>query len=156
MGRPKRSSDGCAVQSTYRVQLHAGFGFDRVAHIAEYLADLGVSHLYASPYFQAAKGSTHGYDIVDYGSVNVELGGPEAHRRMCDELRRRGLGQVLDIVPNHMANEGPRNSWWWDVLKHGAQSRYARYFDIFWGDPASPVRVLVPILGDAYGKVLRS
>jgi (1->4)-alpha-D-glucan 1-alpha-D-glucosylmutase len=157
MGRAmKRSSDDCAVRSTYRVQLHPGFGFDRVAQIADYLGELGVSHLYASPYLQAAKGSTHGYDVVDYRSVNVELGGPEAHHRMCNELRRRGLGQVLDIVPNHMAAEGPRNAWWWDVLKHGAASRYARYFDIFWGDPASPARVLVPILGDAYGKVLRS
>jgi (1->4)-alpha-D-glucan 1-alpha-D-glucosylmutase len=152
----KRSSDDCSVQSTYRVQLRPGFGFDRVAEIAEYLADLGVTHLYASPYLQAAKGSTHGYDIVDYRKVNVELGGPEAHHRMTTELRRRGLGQVLDIVPNHMAAEGPTNAWWWDVLKHGADSRYARYFDIFWGDPTSPARVLVPILGDVYGKVLRS
>jgi maltooligosyltrehalose synthase len=71
-------------------------------------------------------------------------------------LRGHGIGQVLDIVPNHMAAEGPRNAWWWDVMKHGVNSRYARYFDIFWGDLASPARVLVPILGDDYGKVLRS
>jgi (1->4)-alpha-D-glucan 1-alpha-D-glucosylmutase len=136
------------------VQLRPGFGFDRSAQIAEYLAELGVSHLYASPYLQAAKGSTHGYDVVDFGSVNVELGGSEAHQRMCDELARHGLGQVLDIVPNHMAIAGPRNAWWWDVLKNGRASRYARYFDVFWGEGPSPSRIMVPILGDHYGKVL--
>src|SRR6266478_6240724 len=118
MVRPNKSSDDSAVQSTYRVQLHAGFGFDRAAKIAAYLADLGVSHLYASPYLQAAKGSTHGYDIVDHGAVNAELGGPEAHARMSDELAKNDLGQVLDIVPNHMAI-GRENAWWWDVLKNG-------------------------------------
>jgi (1->4)-alpha-D-glucan 1-alpha-D-glucosylmutase len=156
MSGMKRSSDDGSVGSTYRVQLRPGFGFDRVAEIAEYLAELGVTHLYASPYLQAAKGSTHGYDIVDYRKVNAELGGVEAHHRMTTELRRRGLGQVLDIVPNHMAGVGPYNAWWWDVLKHGPDSRHARHFDIFWGDPSSPVRVLVPILGDVYGKVLPS
>src|SRR6478736_1842136 len=88
----KRSSDDCAVRSTYRVQLHPGFGFDRVAGIAEYLSDLGVSHLYASPYLQAAKGSTHGYDVVDHGAVNAELGGREAHQRMSERLKEHGLG----------------------------------------------------------------
>jgi (1->4)-alpha-D-glucan 1-alpha-D-glucosylmutase len=148
----KKSNKTRAVGATYRVQLHPGFGFDRAAKIASYLAELGVTHLYASPYLQAAKGSTHGYDIVDFGAVNVELGGPEAHQRMCDELAKHGLGQVLDIVPNHMAI-GPQNAWWWDVLKQGKASRYARYFDIYWGDPP---KILAPLLGAPYGKALAS
>jgi (1->4)-alpha-D-glucan 1-alpha-D-glucosylmutase len=138
------------------VQLHPGFGFDRAAKIASYLAELGVTHFYASPYLQAAKGSTHGYDVVDFGSVNVELGGREAHERMCDELSKHGLGQVLDIVPNHMAIVGAQNVWWWDVLKHGISSRYARYFDIYWGDPHAPAKILAPLLGVPYGKALAS
>ena len=148
----KKSSDSSLIRATYRVQLHPGFGFDRVAQIADYMAELGVSHLYPSPYLQAAKGSQHGYDIVDYGTVNAELGGREAHQRMCDALAQNGLGQVLDIVPNHMATAGPRNPWWWDVLQHGPHSRYACYFDIYWGDP--PSRILVPVLGEPYGQVL--
>ncbi|HKQ68954.1 MAG TPA: malto-oligosyltrehalose synthase, partial [Polyangiaceae bacterium] len=140
------------VRSTYRVQLTPGFGFDKTAELAPYLAELGVSHLYASPYLQSAKGSTHGYDVADYSAVNVDLGGLEAHRRMCDALERNGLGQILDIVPNHMSTS-PRNAWWWDVLEHGRKSRYASYFDIFWGD-APNAKILVPVLGDRYGKVL--
>ena len=89
--------------STYRVQLRSEFGFDEAAAIAGYLADLGVSHLYSSPYLQAARGSTHGYDVVDPTRVNEELGGEEAHARLCRALGETGLGQVLDIVPNHMA-----------------------------------------------------
>jgi (1->4)-alpha-D-glucan 1-alpha-D-glucosylmutase len=149
----KKSTKTRAIGATYRVQLHPGFGFDRAAKIASYLAELGVTHLYASPYLQAGKGSTHGYDIVDFGNVNAELGGREAHERLCVELAKHGLGQVLDIVPNHMAI-GAQNAWWWDVLKHGTSSRFARYFDIYWGDPKSPARILVPLLGVPYGKAL--
>jgi (1->4)-alpha-D-glucan 1-alpha-D-glucosylmutase len=150
----KKSTKSHAVRATYRVQLHPGFGFDQAAKIARYLAELGVSHLYASPYLQAAKGSTHGYDVVDYGSVNVELGGREAHARMSAELAKHGLGQVLDIVPNHMAIGGPENAWWWDVLKNGKSSHFARYFDIYWGEGRTPAKILAPILGSPYGKAL--
>src|SRR2546425_7999316 len=88
---------------TYRLQLNAGFGFDQAAAIADYLAGLGVTHAYTSPYLQATSGSMHGYDVVDYEQVNAELGGGEAHGRFLGALREAGLGHVLDIVPNHMA-----------------------------------------------------
>src|SRR5688500_13610399 len=121
-----------APRATYRIQLHAGFGFEATAGLAGYLAELGVTHLYASPYLQAAPGSTHGYDIIDHGRVNEELGGPDAHRKMVQTLRGAGLGQVLDIVPNHMSIASERNVWWWDVLENGPSSRFADYFDVDW------------------------
>ena len=143
--------------STYRLQLHAGFTFDDAERVADYLAQLGISHIYASPYMQAAPGSTHGYDIVDHQRVNAELGGEEAHQRFCSRLGERGLGQVLDIVPNHMSLV-PENRYWWDVLENAASSRYAAYFDIDWNPAELRLRdkVLVPILGDQYGRVLSS
>lgn len=141
---------------TYRLQLHADFGFDDAAAIAGYLHDLGISHVYCSPYLQAAPGSIHGYDIVDHHKVNDELGGPEAHERFSLRLGACGLGQVLDIVPNHMAISGRRNRLWWDVLENGPSSRYSIYFDIDWQPREERLRnkLLVPILGDHYGKVL--
>jgi len=140
------------------VQLAPRFGFDDAAAIAPYLHELGVSHLYASPYLQAAAGSTHGYDVVDHHRVNIELGGEEGHRRLCAALAAAGLGQVLDIVPNHMAITGPENAWWWDVLENGPSSVYASYFDVDWDPPESKLRnmVLLPILGDHYGRVLEA
>src|SRR6185295_17053061 len=118
------------ILSTYRVQLHPGFGFDAAAEIADYLADLGVTHLYSSPCLQAARGSTHGYDVVDHSRVNEELGGAAAHARLVRTLERQGLGQVLDVVPNHMAITERRNLWWWDVLENGPASRWAGSFDV--------------------------
>jgi (1->4)-alpha-D-glucan 1-alpha-D-glucosylmutase len=143
-------------RATYRVQLHAGFDFAAAASIADYLTALGVSHLYCSPYLQAAKGSTHGYDIVDPRAVNRELGGAAGHARLSEALRGAGLGQVLDIVPNHMAISGPDNPWWWDVLENGPASRYASYFDIDWDPPETRLRnvLLLPVLADHYGRVL--
>jgi len=142
--------------ATYRVQLHAGFGFDEAAEIASYLRDLGISHVYSSPYLQAAPGSTHGYDIVDHLKVNDELGGADAHERFSMRVGACGLGQVLDIVPNHMAISGRRNRYWWDVLENGRSSRYAAYFDIDWQPHEEKLRnkLLIPILGDHYGRVL--
>jgi (1->4)-alpha-D-glucan 1-alpha-D-glucosylmutase len=147
-----------APRSTYRVQLTPSFGFDAVAGIADYLADLGVSHLYASPYLQAAPGSTHGYDVVDHHRVNEELGGAEGHARMRAALGAAGLGQVLDIVPNHMAIGVRENAWWWDVLENGPSSVYASYFDVVWDPPEAKLRntVLLPVLGDHYGRVLEA
>ena len=147
-----------APRATYRVQLHAGFTFDDAAAIVPYLADLGISHLYCSPYLQAAAGSTHGYDVVDHQRLNEELGGQEAFDRLVAALREHGLGQVLDIVPNHMATAGRANAWWWDVLENGPASRYASYFDIDWDPPERKLiaQVLVPILGDHYGRVLEN
>jgi len=144
------------LRATYRVQLHAGFDFTAAAALADYLAALGISHLYCSPYLQAAKGSMHGYDIVDPRTVNRELGGAEGHARLSQALHSAGLGQVLDIVPNHMAIGGPDNPWWWDVLENGPGSRYASYFDVDWDPPETRLRnvVLLPVLADHYGRVL--
>ncbi|HLH04733.1 MAG TPA: malto-oligosyltrehalose synthase [Bryobacteraceae bacterium] len=142
--------------ATYRLQLHAQFGFDDAAAIADYLHELGVSHVYSSPYLQAAPGSTHGYDVVDHHRVNEELGGAEAHERFCRRLGECGLGQVLDIVPNHMAISGRRNRLWWDVWENGPSSRYSPYFDINWNPRDEKLRnkLLIPVLGDHYGRVL--
>ncbi|MFL6196180.1 MAG: malto-oligosyltrehalose synthase, partial [Thermoanaerobaculia bacterium] len=147
-----------APLSTYRVQLRPEFGFAAAAAIADYLAALGVSHLYSSPYLQAARGSAHGYDVIDPTQVNEELGGEAAHARFCRTLGEQGLGQILDIVPNHMAITERRNSWWWDVLENGPSSRYASYFDVDWDPPQARLRetVLLPILGDHYGRILEA
>jgi (1->4)-alpha-D-glucan 1-alpha-D-glucosylmutase len=141
--------------STYRLQLHKGFTFDDASAIAGYLKELGVTHVYSSPYLQAAPGSMHGYDVVDHRKVNEELGGAAAHERFCKALGDSGLGQVLDIVPNHMSL-GEQNKYWWDVLENGTNSRYASFFDIDWNSSEERLRdkVLVPILGDQYGRVL--
>jgi (1->4)-alpha-D-glucan 1-alpha-D-glucosylmutase len=142
--------------ATYRLQLHKEFTFDDASDIADYLQSLGISHVYCSPYLQAAPGSMHGYDVVDPQRVNDELGGAAAHERFCKRLGETGLGQVLDIVPNHMSL-GKENRYWWDVLENGPLSRYASYFDIDWQPHEEKLRdkVLVPILADQYGRVLQ-
>lgn len=144
------------IGATYRLQLHPGFGFDQAAEVCGYLKALGITHVYCSPYLQAAPGSTHGYDVVDPGRVNEELGGAAAHARLLARLKETGLGQVLDIVPNHMAIVGRNNTWWWDVLENGPSSAYASYFDVEWQSPEEKLRnkVLLPVLGDHYGRVL--
>ena len=143
--------------STYRLQLHKGYTFDDAAASALYLKELGVSHVYCSPYLQAAPGSMHGYDVVDHQRVNDELGGRAAHGRFCRALSDLGLGQVLDIVPNHMSL-GQENRYWWDVLENGTASRYASFFDIDWQPQEERLRdkVLVPVLADQYGRVLEA
>jgi (1->4)-alpha-D-glucan 1-alpha-D-glucosylmutase len=145
----------CTPSSCYRLQLHSEFNFDAAAAAAGYLKALGISHVYCSPYLQAAKGSKHGYDVVDQLSVNVELGGEEGHARFCAKLKELGIGQVLDIVPNHMAT-GPENRYWWDVLENGPSSRFATWFDIDWNSPEVKLqnKVLIPVLGGQYGQVL--
>ena len=144
-------------KSTYRLQLHKGFTFDDAAGIADYLRQLGISHVYSSPYLQAAPGSTHGYDVVDHQNLNEELGGAAAHQRFSKKLGETKLGQVLDIVPNHMSL-GRENHYWWDVLENGQSSRYSSFFDIDWQPQEERLRdkVLVPILADQYGRVLQS
>jgi (1->4)-alpha-D-glucan 1-alpha-D-glucosylmutase len=144
------------VRATYRVQLHAGFTFDDAAALAPYLAKLGISHLYCSPFLQAGPGSTHGYDVLAHDRLNEELGGEAGYARLCTALDAAGIGQILDIVPNHMAISSRTNKWWWGVLKNGPESVYAPYFDIDWDPPESKLRqtILMPILGDHYGRVL--
>ncbi|GLZ36398.1 malto-oligosyltrehalose synthase [Actinokineospora sp. NBRC 105648] len=130
------------MRSTYRVQLRPGFGFADTAEIADYLAELGVGALYTSPILTPTPGSTHGYDVVDPTRANPELGGEEGRTALVKRLRAVGLDLVVDIVPNHMAVEVPAaNAWWWDVLTHGPESRYAKYFDI------ESFPVLLPVLG---------
>ena len=145
-------------RATYRLQLHGGFTLEDAAGLVDYLADLGISHLYASPVLQAAPGSTHGYDVVDHSRVSAELGGEHAFAALVAAARRRGLGILLDIVPNHMAIVPPHNRWWWDVLENGTLSRYATYFDVDWDPPEARLRdlVLLPVLGDHYGRVLEA
>jgi (1->4)-alpha-D-glucan 1-alpha-D-glucosylmutase len=149
---------GRPVRCTYRLQLHGGFTFDDAAAIVPYLAALGVSHVYTSPILQAAPGSTHGYDTVDHARISDELGGAGGYARLQAALAAHGLGHVLDIVPNHMALAGRANAWWWDVLENGPASPHAAAFDIDWagGDQRSFARVLMPILGDQYGRVLEA
>jgi (1->4)-alpha-D-glucan 1-alpha-D-glucosylmutase len=144
-------------RATYRLQLHPGFGFDQVAELAPYLAELGVSHVYLSPYLRARPGSPHGYDVVDPSRIDPDRGGPEAHARMCQALQEHGLGQIVDVVPNHMAIATPHNHWWWDVLEHGPASDHSGHFDIDWDPPDRRLtgKVLLAILGDHYGRVLR-
>jgi (1->4)-alpha-D-glucan 1-alpha-D-glucosylmutase len=145
-------------RGTYRVQFHKGCTFEQVTRAIPYLHALGVSDLYSSPYLRARPGSTHGYDIVDHGAVNPEVGDAVQHQRLCHALRRHGMGQILDIVPNHMGVLEADNAWWLDVLEHGRSSRHAQTFDIEWF-PAAPEmagRVLLPVLGDHYGRVLEA
>lgn len=141
--------------STYRLQLHAGFTFDDAGRVADYLKRLGISHLYCSPYLQAAPGSKHGYNVVDQEKVNQELGGEEGLTRFSARLESLGLGQILDIVPNHMAT-GLENRYWWDVLENGPSSLYATWFDIDWHSPEVKLqnKILIPVLGDQYGRAL--
>jgi (1->4)-alpha-D-glucan 1-alpha-D-glucosylmutase len=145
-------------RATYRLQFHKGFGFKDAAAVARYLAQLGISHVYASPYLKARPGSNHGYDIVDHGQLNPELGDEAAFHQMCEAFHNAGLGQVLDFVPNHMGVGGADNGWWLDVLEWGPESEYAGWFDIDW-DPDRRYlqgKLLVPFLGDQYGTVLES
>ena len=147
-----------APRATYRLQLRPEFGFDAAAAAVDYLARLGISHVYASPILQAGPGSTHGYDVVDHSRVNDELGGSAAYGRLLAALEAAGLGLIVDVVPNHMAVGGPENRWWWDVLENGPSSRYAGYFDVEWDSPESYLRnlVLLPVLGDQYGVALEN
>lgn len=144
--------------ATYRVQFHKGFTFEQATQAVPYLKALGISHLYSSPYLRARPGSTHGYDIVDHGALNPEVGDEAALGRLCHALRRSGMGQILDVVPNHMGVLEADNAWWLDVLEHGRASTHAETFDIEW-NPAQPEmagRVLLPVLGDHFGKVLEA
>ena len=140
------------------MQLSKAFPFAAAAGCADYLAGLGVSHLYCSPVLQAAPGSTHGYDVVDPTRINEELGGEAGFRSMVAALRERGIGVLLDIVPNHMATSGRASPWWWDILKSGRASRYAGYFDIDWEPAIWTVKgkVLLGVLDDRYGRELEA
>lgn len=145
-------------RATYRLQFDRRLTFAAAEALVPYLAELGVSHCYASPILKARPGSSHGYDIVDHNAFNPEIGTEEEFRRFSDALRRHGMGLMLDLVPNHMGVLRSDNAWWLDVLENGRASAYAGHFDIDW-EPANVDmhgKVLLPVLGDHYGRVLEN
>ncbi len=155
MASAHRPDPGRAVPTaTYRLQVHAGFGFDAAAQHVGYLSSLGVSHLYLSPVLQAAPGSMHGYDVLDHTRMSEEAGGREAFSRLVTACRDAGLGIVVDVVPNHMAVPEPThlNAPFWSLLRDGRRSPYAGWFDVDW--VAEGERILMPVLGGTVEQAL--
>lgn len=155
-GEAARPRETLVPRATYRLQLHGGFTFDDAARILPYLERLGISHVYCSPIQRARPGSMHGYDVVAHNEISPDLGGMPAFERFTTALKQHGMGQLIDLVPNHMGVIGADNAWWMDVLENGMASLYARHFDIDW-QPLTPGlagKVLLPVLGDHYGGVL--
>lgn len=143
-------------RATYRLQLHALFTFQDARRVLDYLQRLGVSDVYTSPPFQAVSGSTHGYNLVSYEALSPELGGEAAFADLARDLRKRGMGVIVDFVPNHMGIANGENPMWEDVLENGESSRFADFFDIEWHPQKRSLegKVLLPTLGDQYGRVL--
>src|SRR4051812_33323368 len=144
--------------STYRLQLRKEFPFAAAGEIVPYLDALGASHFYLSPVLMSAPGSTHGYDVNDYHRIDVELGGRRGFEDLSAKVHARGMGILLDFVPNHMGIQGSSNRWWQDVLECGPHSPFADFFDIDWleHNQSGAARVLVPILDNQYGVVLEA
>ncbi len=143
---------------TYRLQLHRDFKFKDAMALVGYLHDLGISDCYLSPITEARPGSIHGYDVIDHGVLNPELGSEDDFEKFAQMLRTRGMGIVQDIVPNHMSIGDPANQWWNDVLENGPSSPYADFFDVDWNPPKHDLanKILLPVLGEQYGKVLEN
>ncbi len=143
--------------ATYRLQFSRNFRFEDAARILDSLRELGITHVYASPILGSRRGSEHGYDATDPTRIDPDLGSEEDFFAFQDELRKRGMGMVLDIVPNHMSASS-ENPWWMDVLENGPDSAYASYFDIDWhpGPRSLEGRILLPVLGQPFGEVLES
>src|SRR3954469_13143080 len=144
-------------ESTYRLQFHKDFTFRDATAIVPYLHDLGITHVYASPYLKARPGSTHGYDVIDHNALNPELGSESDYDAWLAKLREHGMSHILDMVPNHAGVGTNDNRWWNDVLENGPASKFGRYFDIAWrGSPRPQLhdKVLLPVLGAPYGQVL--
>jgi (1->4)-alpha-D-glucan 1-alpha-D-glucosylmutase len=144
------------VTATYRLQLRPSFTFDDAAAVAPYLADLGISHVYTSPFLAAVAGSEHGYDVVDPTRVRDDIGGASGFDRFVVALEANDLGLIVDVVPHHMSIHGSENRWWWEVLTFGQQASTAPWFDIDWhsADERSRARIVMPVLGDHYGRSL--
>jgi (1->4)-alpha-D-glucan 1-alpha-D-glucosylmutase len=142
--------------STYRLQFNQDFTFADAGKVIPYLNSIGITDVYASPYFRAQPGSKHGYDVIDHNALNPEVGTLEDYEAMNGELRRLGMGHIADIVPNHMSITGSGNTWWNDVLENGRCSPYAQFFDIDWKPIKEELedRVILPILGGLYGDIL--
>ncbi|MDR3617347.1 MAG: malto-oligosyltrehalose synthase [Candidatus Obscuribacterales bacterium] len=152
----KTKSVAVLPQSTYRFQFNKEFKFTAAIELVPYLAQLGVTHCYSSPFMKARPGSMHGYDIIDHKKINPEIGTPEELDQLVAKLKEYNLGLILDIVPNHMGI-GMANRWWMDVLENGPASIFAEYFDIDWF-PVKPElygKVTLPVLGESYGAVLK-
>jgi (1->4)-alpha-D-glucan 1-alpha-D-glucosylmutase len=145
----------CVPLATYRLQFNANFGFRDAIGILDYLHDLGISHLYASPILTSRRGSNHGYDVADPTRIDPDLGGEEGFAALQSALEKRGMGLLLDIVPNHMVASS-ENRWWMDVLEYGPDSPFAFYFDIDWRPPSRDLenKLLLPFLGKPFGQVL--
>lgn len=152
--RAQRGTQG----ATYRLQFHTHFTFRDACRLVPYLHDLGITHCYASPYLKARPGSMHGYDISDHQVLNPEIGSDADFEAWVADLHRHGMGQIVDIVPNHMGIVGNENAWWNDVLENGPSSRFAGYFDIDWypAKPALRQKVLLSLLGRPYGYALEA
>ncbi|HKS29305.1 MAG TPA: malto-oligosyltrehalose synthase [Pyrinomonadaceae bacterium] len=144
--------------STYRLQFNSRFPFAEARALLDYFAELGISDIYSSPILMARPGSGHGYDVIDHTKINPELGTEEEFVELAHALRERGMGVLMDVVPNHMCIASSENRWWQDVLENGPSSPYARFFDIDWHPPKESFanKVLLPTLGDQYGRVLEN
>jgi (1->4)-alpha-D-glucan 1-alpha-D-glucosylmutase len=147
-----------ALSATYRLQFNRSFPFEEARRLIPYLHDLGISDCYASSFLQAMPGSNHGYDVIDPTALNPEIGTEAEFEAFVDALRSRGMGLLLDVVPNHMGIGKALNAWWRDVLENGPSSRYGDAFDINWHPIKRELdnKVLLPILGDQYGTVLEN
>lgn len=147
--------------STYRLQFNRQFTLQQATDLVDYFHELGIGALYASSLLRARPGSLHGYDIIDHATLNPELGGADPMlelEALCHKLAERGMGLIMDVVPNHMCIADPNNRLWTDVLENGPSSPYAHFFDIDWNPPKSDLtnKILLPILGDQYGRVLEN
>lgn len=144
--------------ATYRLQLNRNLRFADLLPLVPYFHDLGITDLYLSPFLKARRGSPHGYDVTDHSAINPDIGSEEDLAELAGALARYGMGLVIDVVPNHMGIGDESNRWWWDVLENGPSSPYAKYFDIDWAPPKPDLanKVLLPILGDQYGRVLEN
>ena len=136
-------------RSTYRLQLGSDLTLDQVVGLLPYLQSLGISDLYLSPLFRARAESSHGYDVVDHGTIDPAIGDLAAFERLANAARKAGMGILLDVVPNHMGINDPGNVWWLDVLENGEGSYFADFFDIEWHPPATGLqdKILLPFLG---------
>jgi (1->4)-alpha-D-glucan 1-alpha-D-glucosylmutase len=152
----RKLEDRRLPEATYRLQVNHTFTFRDAENLVDYLASLGISDCYLSPCVKACAGTMHGYDIVDHNTLNPEIGSEADYDAFTRALRTRGMGQILDVVPNHMGVASDDNAWWMDVLENGPGSPYASFFDIDWMPlkPDLAYKVLLPILGDQFGKVL--
>jgi (1->4)-alpha-D-glucan 1-alpha-D-glucosylmutase len=142
--------------STYRLQVYSEFPLTAARDVVPYLARLGIDACYTSPYFTAAPGSTHGYDVCNHNEINPEVGGADAHTEFTAALAAHGMRHIVDFVPNHMAIGTASNAWWNDLLENGPSSPAAIFFDVDWrpSKPELEAKLLLPILGDQYGNVL--